>query len=283
MKEEAATDAELRQFLLGTVEDEERQRIERLFLTDPQTRERLLAVEQELIDDYVEDCLSMADRESFLFQYGDTAAQRRRLRIAKSIQEWAANQPTKVSVPLARATSIWGRLFAELRLKPILIIPIAATTAVAIVIAFVWVNSRRGEQERQHFAIEQELAQLNTPSSLREVPPATAQLILKPGSMRSVETEPELTIRSDNPFAELRLLWMQPTGYPGYRAIVRPAGHDQSYTIPNLQTENEDQQVIKIRLPAHLLTRGTCQVQLIGVSADGKSSPPEAYSFTVSK
>ena len=52
MKEEAATDVLLRQFLLGKIDDEARQRIECLFLTDSLTKERILAAEQELIDDY---------------------------------------------------------------------------------------------------------------------------------------------------------------------------------------------------------------------------------------
>ena len=43
MKEESVTDGLLRQFLLGRVDDEERQRIESLFITDPQSRERVLA------------------------------------------------------------------------------------------------------------------------------------------------------------------------------------------------------------------------------------------------
>src|SRR5688500_7031961 len=127
MKEEAATDALLRQFLLGEVEDEERQRIESLFLTDSLMRERVLAAEQELIDDYLEGCLSAADRDTFVSRYGDTAAQRRKLRIAKSIQQWAVNQPKTPLVTPEPAVSAWGRLLKRLRPKPVLIIPIAVT------------------------------------------------------------------------------------------------------------------------------------------------------------
>lgn len=282
MKEEAATDAQLRQFLLGIVEDEERQRIESLFLTDPQMRERLLAAEQELIDDYVEDRLPTADREKFLAQYGDTAAQRRKLRIAKSIQEWAANQPTTAPVASEPATSIWGRLFDRLGLKPVLVIPIAVTAAVAIVITLVWVNSRRNDRQRQHYAIEQELAQLNTSSKLREVP-AQLQLTLKPGSVRSDDSQPELTFRDGSPFAELRLLWMQPEAYPSYKAVLRRVGTDESYTIPGLQTDNNGGKAIRVRLPAHLLTAGTYEIQLTGLSADNRTSSSEIYIFTVSE
>jgi hypothetical protein len=283
MKEEAVTDALLRQFLLGTVEDEERQRIESLFLTDPGTKERLFAAEQELIDEYVEDCLSAEDRERFLSQYADTPAQRRKLRIAKSIKEWAANQPKTAPVVPEPAIPIWGRLFDWLRVKFSLVIPIAVTAAIVIVIAVVWMNSRRSERQRQHFAIEQELAQLNTPSSFSGVPPATPPLTLKPGSIRSADSQPELTIRRDSPFSEVRLLWMPQEDYPTYKAAVRLPGDDQSYTIPNLKPENDGGKVIPVRLPTHMLKRGTYQIELSGVSAGGSTSPAEIYSFTVSE
>jgi hypothetical protein len=282
MKEEAATDALLRQFLLGKVEDEERQRIESLFLTDSLMRERVLAAEQELIDDYLEDCLSRADRETFLSLYGDTAGQRRKLRIAKSIQEWAVDQQNTTPIADVVSMSVWDRLRARLPLKPVLVIPIAVMATVAIVVAFVWVNSRKTERHKHHLAVQQELTQLNTPSSLREVPPQMPQLTLKPGSLRGVDAQAELEIRPNISVVELRLLWMQ-ENYPTYRSVVRRSGDDQSYTIPNLTAENEDGNLVRIRLPARILIRGNYQVELSGVSGDGSTSPPEVYSFTVSE
>ena len=49
MKEEKVSDALLRQFLLGTTDEEEREHIEGLFLTDSDLRDRVLAIEQEYI------------------------------------------------------------------------------------------------------------------------------------------------------------------------------------------------------------------------------------------
>src|SRR6185295_7658752 len=106
MKEEGATDALLRQFLLGKVEDEERQRIESLFITDSRMKDKILAAEQKLIDDYLEDCLTKADKEAFLLFHGDTAAQRHKLEIARSIQEWAVNQAGKTQIPPKPALSL---------------------------------------------------------------------------------------------------------------------------------------------------------------------------------
>src|ERR1043165_1578552 len=138
MKEEGATDALLRQFLLGRVADEERQRIESLFITEAQMKDKVLAAEQKLIDDYLEDCLTTADKEAFLSFYGDTAAQRRKLEIARSIQEWAVNQAGKTPIAAKPALSVWDRIRGRLPMKPILIIPIAATVAIAIAFVLVW-------------------------------------------------------------------------------------------------------------------------------------------------
>src|SRR4026209_2266551 len=117
MKEERITDALLREFLLGKVADEEQERIEDLFLTDPHTKERVLAAEQELIDDYLDDSLTGADKERFVALYAHTDEQRRKLRINKSITDWAV---TEASAPraVAAGVSIWSRLGARLRLKP---------------------------------------------------------------------------------------------------------------------------------------------------------------------
>jgi hypothetical protein len=280
MKEEAATGALLRQFLLGKLEDEERQRIETLFLTDSVTRERVVAAEQELIDDYLEDCLSPADREAFLSLYGDTVAQRRKLRIAKSIQQWAVNQPNTPPVTRQPAISGWSRLLEMLRLRPALVVPIALAAIVAIVLAVVWVNSRRAE-DRDYWAMQHELAQLNTPSSLREVLPESSVLSLKPGTIRGPESQQELERQPEKPVVELRLLWMQNEDYPGYQAVLRLPGAERSFTIPNLTAENG--RFIRVRLPVPKLPRGNYRLELTGLAANGLKGPAEIYSFTVSE
>ena len=244
--------------------------------------ESVLAAEQKLIDDYVEERLSPADREMFLSFYGDTATQRRKLRIAKSIQEWAQTQSTTPLLNDERSISTWGRLLERLRLRPVLIIPIAVAASIAIVAAFAWVNSRRTERDTQYLAIQQELAQLNSPSSLREVPPGLSLLTLKPGSVRSVESEAELKKSAESSTAELRLLWTQPEEFPTYQALLRRPGDDQPHTIPDLKAVNENGKFIRVRLPFHWLTRGNYQIELSGVSADGTKTTSEVYSFTVS-
>jgi hypothetical protein len=276
MSEELVTDAELRQFLLGNVDDKERQRIESLFITNALLRERVLAVEQDLIEDYLEDSLISTEKERFLGQYAGTPAQIQKLRITKSIKDWALLQEETAGVA---PVSGWSRLRARLRLKPMFVIAIAATAMIAIVVGSVWLNSKM-QQRNRRLAIEQEVAQLNAPSSLREVPPKMPILILRPLSVRSVESQSELIKTPNVQIIELRLLWPQKDRFPAYQAVVGRFNDDQSYIFRDLQAEN-DENVIRLRLPTHMLSRGQYQIQLIGIAADGSKSPPQEYSFTV--
>lgn len=285
MKDEFVTDVEITRFLLGDVDDEERQRLESLFISVHESRERILIVENDLIDDYLEDCLSASDRDKFVARYGYAPQQRRKLRIARSIKEYAVAKgkltQTTTSVDPKRRTllsSLWPR-------RPAVFIPVAAMLAVACVVAVVWImqlNSRRAEEKNRRAAIERELTDLNAPASLREVRPQMFSMVLPPISVRSVEPRAELTPRADVRVVELQLLWIQTERYAKYRAVVRRIDGTDEYTIPNLHVEKSvGGNYIRVRLPTRLLTRGLYRVNVSGVAGDGAAGQVEEYTFTV--
>jgi hypothetical protein len=282
MKHEAVDDALLRQFLLGKVDEEMRAQIESLFLTDPAIRERVLAAEQDLIEDYLEDSLSADDKERFLARYAKTPEQQRSLRITRSIKDWAmaesaasvsgagaAEDATRSKSPV----SVWRRL----GWRPAFVFPALALIILAIVLSIFGVN--RWREERRHFAIEQELARLNSPSSLAEVQPGAVVLALTPLTLRGTGSESELKPPGDNPYIELRLRSFRPERYSTYEATVRRIRDDQTYTIRDLRVD--DSGIIRVRLLPQILTRGTYQVRLSGLNADGSAALPEEYVFTV--
>lgn len=270
MNDKTVTDALLREFLLGNVNEEERARIESLFLTDSQARERVLGVEQDLIEDYLEGTLSPADRERFVARYAQTAEQRRKLRITKSIKDWAITEAAATQVAPAKG-SYWRSLRERRRLKPAFVIPIVVMALIVIVVAAIWL-SRRAE----HAAIERELAQLNAPSNLLEAPVSSE---LSPVTVRGVESQ-SLNTHPQSGFVVLRLLWIQKDHYPSYQATISRVGDSKSYAVRNLQPES-DGKAIRIKLTAHILSKGTYQIALSGIGADGSSSPTEEYTFNV--
>lgn len=280
MKEEPVTYAVLREFLLGNIDDEARDRIESLVLTDPQTRDRVLAIEEDLIEDYLEDSLSLEDKERFVSLYAQTEEQRRKLRITKSIKEWALRDTGKTQaapVPV----SVWRRLRTRLQLKPVFVIPIAVTIVIAIVLAFVWLNSQLNQ--RKHRAAEQELARLNSPASLRETPPYMTSFELRPVTVRSVDSEPEINLGGETRTVEMHLPWIRKERYAAFEAEVSRIGDNESFSIRNVQAENDGGYRIRLRLPAQTLQRGHYRIQLTGISSDGSRSSPEEYQFAVSR
>ena len=277
MTEELLTDAVLREFLLGRVNDDERARIESLFLIDSEAREKVLVLEQELIEDYLEDSLSTEDRETFLLRYGQTAAQRQQLRIDKAINEWALKEnASSQTVPAGLST--WDRLRMMLRLRPQFVIPIATAAMIAIVVGGIWLNSRM-----KRAAVERELAQLNTEASLREALPNTASLVLSPIVVRSIEQQNELKKSPETRVVELILPWIQKQRYPTYTAQIRRIGSDETSLIPNLPASSNGPYAIRVRVPAQMLTRGQYQILLRGVSADGVPDEIVEYQFAVSE
>jgi hypothetical protein len=277
MNEEPVSDALLRQLLLGQVDDQERQRLESMFVTGTLSKERVMAAEQHLLDDFLDDSLTPADRERFLAQYGETSAEQRKLRIAKSIHDWAASS-AEVTAVGAGAGSEWRRPRAPFWLKAAFLTPIAVVSVIAIAFAAVLLKSR-WEQRNRHIAIEQELARINATSSLRDVTTPTPALTLAPGAVRSAEAENELTAPANVEFVELRLLWTQRERFPSYQATIRKFDEEERFTVRDLQADNGD--VIPLRLTSSLLTRGLYRIEVSGVAANGTTGPPEEYQFVV--
>lgn len=276
MGEHLVTDASLRQFLLGQLDEEERQQIEKLFITDSLSRERVLFIEQDLIEDYLEGSLTATDQKSFLQQYTATPAQRQKLRIAKSIKERAAREGGQTVPP---AASVWSRWAERLRPRFVFVVPVAVVVIIAIVAAAVWLGDRI-ERRNRHLALVEEVIQLNVPSSMNNALPQMKVLELGPGTFRSGEGPPELVRSSEVQKVELHLQWPQKEQYPTYRAVVHRISDDESVTINDRHAES-DGKTIRLRLPAHFLTRGTYLIELTGIADDGATSPTEEYQFTV--
>lgn len=279
MKEVAASESALRQFLLGDVDEEERHRLESLFITDSVARERILAAEQDLIDDYLDGSLTAAEKQKFDQLYANTAAQRRKLRIATSIKEWATREGNASLRPKPVRTSLWSRLRDGVWLKPTVALPIAVSAMILVIALALWLNSTI-ERRNQQLIIQEEVVRLNVPENLRVVPSNLSTLELRPVSVRSGDSGDELVINPDNGIAELRLVWIHPEQYPRYSAVVRRVDGSKSVTIPDLQAEDNGK-LIRLRLPDHFLTHGNYQVELTGVTAHGTADVNEEYRFSV--
>ena len=283
MNEESVTDTLARRFLLGDVDDLERERIERLFISQPEINTKILLAEDDLVEDYLENSLTPSDRDKFLNQYGYTAAERRKLRIAKSIKEYAAAEARFIQT--APAISKWRTAFSSLWPRhPLLLIPVAVVLTVAVLVAAVWLvqsNGRRAQESTRLLAVERELAELNARPGVREDLSRVPALILLPISIRSVGPQTEMKRRADTPVFQLDLLSNQKDEYPSYQAVVHRVGTNEQFKISGLRMESDPRgNFIRVRLATHLLQDGLYRVVL---SPDSEPAANEEYSFTVSE
>jgi hypothetical protein len=270
MNDEILTDTLLRQYLLRKVNEDERQRVEKLYLMDSQARDRVLTAEQDLIEDYLEGSLNAEDREIFLLHYAHTPEQRRKLRINQTIKDWAVTETQTTP----RGASIWSRFLETIRLRPAFVVPIAVGILIAIVIAYVWLNRRM-----EYRAIQREVAELNTPASLSQNPPQMVSLDLRPVTVRSGETQNQLTKLADTRTVELKLPSIGTDQYPTYHVVVHRVENKGPITTVDVAVKTGNP--VRIRLPAPQLTRGSYRLESNGVAPDGSIGPFEEYTFVV--
>ena len=82
---------------------------------------------------------------------------------------------------------------------------------------------------RKHLAVEQELAQLNSPPSLRETPPDMISFELRSVNVRSDEPERGINRGADTRIIEMHLPWIQRDRYATYQAQVRRTEDTESF------------------------------------------------------
>jgi hypothetical protein len=285
MNQKPMTKTVAKRFLLGTVDDSEREQIESRLIIDPDTEETILIAEDELVEDYLEGSLSASDAARFLEQYAYGARQRRKLRIAESIKEYAraeiqrGQSGSSALQKLRRFISL--RWLSERRLY----IPIAVVVATLIIVTAVWLakwNNQRMRDNNLHLAIEVELIELNSPANLRENPPQMLSLVIPSVSLRSVNSPAEITPQTANRVIELQLLWPQKEEFQTYVAALRRVGGTEEFTIANLHAEQKlGGKVVRLRLPAQSLAPGLYHTSLSAIASDGTPGPAEEYDFII--
>jgi len=105
MKDEADNEKLMIRYLLGNLPEEQQLQVEREFLSDDQSYERLLALENELFYDYAQNRLSPGEREQFEKRFLSSERNRKRAIIASAL----AHQMSQVEPVEASENNIADR------------------------------------------------------------------------------------------------------------------------------------------------------------------------------
>jgi hypothetical protein len=290
MRQTSENENLIRQYLLGEVPEAEQTHFEERFFLNPAYREQVLIVENELIDDYLKGALTEQEQKRFKEHFLSSPQQLRKLRIAQSIKKYVAVTAGAAPQSLDEESSAHKngqtRSFSWLNWRnPFVLMPAASLLVVLMIlgvgklIEVRQLSDQREQEQHRHSTDEQELAQMNDPAKPQNK--AAFTVVLSSIVVRDAQVSGLLSQPAEGTVVEFHLLLVGEK-YPSYQVQLQKIGELEPYAIKNLHAESKTAgQAVVLRVPAHLLTRGDYQIQLLGVTTSGETEPVRQYEFQV--
>lgn len=286
-------------FLLGgpDEDEDERRRVEIEFLENESAFEDLLALEDELRFEYLQDRLSPEQRAGFEAKYLVTSEDRARLAFARALLHRARTPAATPPATAAPVRAAWWQ-------RPALGFALAATLVLAASTAWLFTATRRMQREietlRADLArtsswpdearrlqdeltrerarrerLEQQIAQTTSSG-----PPAPVfALALAPGLSRSPGTEaPRAGLEAVREGLRLDLRLPADARAAAYRIALRDADGRDLWVGLNVQRSGT---TASVTIPGSVLGRGDYEVVLRGADARGRSEDLASYYFSI--
>ena len=285
-------DDKITRYFLGELSTDEAELFDRECFSNSTFAESVFVVEDELIDRYVRNELSDADRERFEQFYLTTDARRSRVSMARSLN-LTMNSATSEKTRPFESHSIWQRLIPNRALTRYAL----ATLALAMVVVAVWLLIRKSNKEQ--------IAQTNpptnvaspantptpssTPSPTPTVTPAgqesatqlaTVVFTLVPGAQREVDAgERVVKVSPQTKTVELRLV-IQDQVQPPYEVKLETVEGASVLVRRGLRpVAANGGQVVIVRVPASIFEARDYVGRVVGQTGDAAPS----YTFRVMK
>ncbi len=267
-------------YLLRELAEKEQVRLEEQYFTDDGWFEQLLAVEEELIDDYVQGQLSRRERERFEKYFLTTPQRRQRVEFAKALIHYVSEEQKEsasASVAPSPKPDPWWRSMLNFLVTPYPILqPAFATAVVVMMLGGAWLfvqtmhlrdqlaqfqmerteglERKRGLQPEPNDQAEQirELAEkLENEKRQREqleqklakaqpTQPAVVSFALGAGALRDIEGAKRLVIPRAAEVVQLQPDFDDEGEYKSYRAAIKTAEGEEVWSRAELQARTTD-------------------------------------------
>lgn len=297
----SVSETQLRLYLLGRLNDDERTGIEQRLWTDEAFADRVQLAESQLIDDYVTGGLDDAEREGFTKSFLTTEARQQKLRVATALRGYAASRTELVEAPTAKPS--WREGLAGLfTFRPTAAWATAGSFAVlAFLLVMAWFLSKQ-QHRNDRLAANQtpvpafspqvptpqpDTAQMPKPTEMTEVTPTppeptvpvvVANAVLLPGALRAGGEMTRVAVPGGvRDLVRISLVLENPEPAV-YQAEVTTAEGQSVAVRSNLKPRANGHAKVTFELPARLLQSGDYQVKL-SRKADGQTEPVGRYYF----
>jgi anti-sigma factor RsiW len=290
MKQRADSEKLMIRYLLGDVPEDEQIRIEERFFTDDEYFEQLLALEDDLIDDYVNGELTDREREQFEEYFLASPTRRQRVEFAKTFMR-AGSLPALAEIAMpgeARPEPVpwWRTVMVFWRAQgPLRRFALAASVVLALGGSWLIVNTMRLRNQVEQLQAEE--FQRDVKAIISAPPLDSLAFALFPGRTRDIEGTNRFVIPQDVDSVQLRLYL--PAVAAGvtdprsrYRAVVRTAEGNEVWSRDGLEAQRTGLAVIVILdLPTPILPEGDYIITLSRRSASGDFEDVGSYQFSV--
>ena len=255
--------------MLGGLTPERQAELEALAQTDENLREEILAVEEELVEQYLAGGLTEDESRSFEAHLLTTERGQRKLHFARLFASYRNSNPAKelltvhsVPAPIDPPIRPSSPLFSTFYRNPTF--PVLAIFVVGLLIVLGgWL-----------------LVAPSSRTSIAEKHPSDVVVQLVPDSTRPDGSVNRLTAQAKNTHIKLELE-IKKSDFKKYK--IRLIREDQTIDIRDeLKTESRDTHYfIPVVVTADILTPGHYQLKLCGVQDSGQPSTIDHYSFHV--
>ena len=286
----------LTRYLLGSLPEEETERLDELSITDDEFAEALRAAEDDLVDAYAQGELGGAALHQFESHYLASPARRERVRFAqalmasaRSLKAWDPARAGSPRIPAAPAWLQWGLAAAALLM--LVAGGWAAVENVSLRRQLSQTQAARHELEQREQERQRALdarrgfapsdATPERPPVREDGPLVIAAFVLTPPT-RSTGQPPILELASTSEEVAVQLE-LEPVVYPEYRvALVDPSNDRTVWRSGAVKASAAGAgRVVSVRIRTGLLAPGAHLLRVSGVPASGVPEIAGDYPFTV--
>jgi hypothetical protein len=273
MQDDRPLSLPLREFVLGSLDEQHRLAVEEQLVSDPGIFEALGLMEDDLLEDYVEDRLSKRDRQAFESHFLTTPERRDRAAFTRLLVERCSAERHA-----PQASDPGGGVPASWRLWPVWAGPLSASLVITIAVASGFAV-RQVALNREVTSLRARLAEQSSATSLAPRSEAPPEVRLTAGRLRDGGDLTRVNIPADATTVRVFLM-LHGVGHPVYRAAFHNADGDELWIAGNLREQpGAAARQLAITVPATLLPRGDYQIRVMtGVPA---SELIDTYDFRV--
>jgi anti-sigma factor RsiW len=310
MTHQKVEEKQIGRYLLGQLGDTEQRQLEERLMTQDDLFEQVQFLEDELIDGYLKNTLSVKDRAGFEKHFLSAPERHKKLRFAEAFRSYVATANEETEKEPAKS-SFWQSLLAALRTPtpvlryglPLVLVGVLAgglrmgstiqrlNTQVAQIRTEQsgWqqreqqLQQQLDEQRRRGQELEQQLTRAQAQANRPPANPLSALVAfaLTPGVVRDSGTTQRLTISPDTRLVELRLE-LADHDYANYRVVLQDSEGSEICILNKVKPKRlGSNQFIVLPFPTNLLPSDDYSLKLSGASKTGEFDPLGSYSFRV--